>query len=135
MPEYVYRCNACSHEYEIHQRITAKPIKLCPSCKKKECERLICEPIVIDCGPLTVGGQADRNTRNMGHYELEAKREETKKSNKSANNEFAKRITGGKDVSPATEKPFYHTNNVSAKKINSMNPAQVHKFIKEGKTP
>lgn len=134
MPEYVYRCNACLYEYEIHQRIIEKPITLCPGCGENKCERLICEPIVIDCGPTTVGGQADRNTRNMGKYELEDKRKSNLESNQTANSTFAEKITGGKALKP-TKKPWYHgQNNVTPKQINKMNDKQVMKFIKEGKT-
>ena len=35
MPTYEYRCNACGHEFEQFQSITADPIKVCPKCGKK----------------------------------------------------------------------------------------------------
>ena len=33
MPTYVYGCKACGHTFERVQRITARPLKDCPSCK------------------------------------------------------------------------------------------------------
>ncbi|HUY74074.1 MAG TPA: zinc ribbon domain-containing protein [Candidatus Dormibacteraeota bacterium] len=33
MPTYGYRCGACGHEFEIQQRISAEPLKVCPKCQ------------------------------------------------------------------------------------------------------
>ena len=41
MPTYEYRCNACKHEFELFQSMTAKPVKKCPECGKNQVERLI----------------------------------------------------------------------------------------------
>jgi putative FmdB family regulatory protein len=41
MPTYEYRCDACGHEFEIEQRITADKLKKCPKCKKMKLVRLV----------------------------------------------------------------------------------------------
>jgi putative FmdB family regulatory protein len=41
MPTYEYRCEACRHEFEKFQSITAQPIKKCPECGKNKVKRLI----------------------------------------------------------------------------------------------
>ena len=41
MPTYAYRCDACRHEFEEFQSITAKPIRKCPSCEQPKARRLI----------------------------------------------------------------------------------------------
>ncbi len=41
MPTYDYRCEACGHEMEEFQSITAKPLKKCPACGKQKLQRLI----------------------------------------------------------------------------------------------
>lgn len=41
MPTYEYRCEACGHEFEEFQSITAAPLRKCPSCKKTKLRRLI----------------------------------------------------------------------------------------------
>lgn len=41
MPTYEYRCNACKHEFEEFQSMTARPLTKCPACGKKSLERLI----------------------------------------------------------------------------------------------
>lgn len=32
MPTYAYRCTACSHEFDIFQKFTDKPLAECPEC-------------------------------------------------------------------------------------------------------
>ncbi|MBZ0136544.1 MAG: zinc ribbon domain-containing protein [Planctomycetes bacterium] len=41
MPTYEYKCPDCGHEFEEFQTMTAKPIKVCPACKKRKVKRLI----------------------------------------------------------------------------------------------
>lgn len=41
MPTYDYRCEACGHEFEEFQSITAPHLKKCPACKKSKLKRLI----------------------------------------------------------------------------------------------
>ena len=33
MPTYGYRCASCGHEFEIRQKITDDPLKVCPICQ------------------------------------------------------------------------------------------------------
>ncbi len=41
MPTYDYRCNACNHEFELFQSMSAGVKKKCPECGKMALERLI----------------------------------------------------------------------------------------------
>ena len=41
MPTYEYRCEACDHELEEFQSMTAKPLRKCPACGKMKLKRLI----------------------------------------------------------------------------------------------
>ena len=41
MPIYEYECQACGHEFEKWQKISDKPIKVCPKCKARKVEKLI----------------------------------------------------------------------------------------------
>ena len=41
MPTYEYACDACGHQFEQFQSITATPVKKCPSCGKRKVKRLI----------------------------------------------------------------------------------------------
>ena len=41
MPTYDYSCDACRHEFEVFESITAEPQTKCPKCKKKKLRRLM----------------------------------------------------------------------------------------------
>lgn len=41
MPIYEYKCYNCNHEFEVTQKITADPIKVCPECGEEEVKRII----------------------------------------------------------------------------------------------
>lgn len=41
MPTYEYKCDACGHEFEKFQSMSAEPIKKCPKCGKNKVRRLI----------------------------------------------------------------------------------------------
>jgi len=41
MPTYDYRCDACGHEFEKFQSMTAKHLRKCPECGKNKLKRLI----------------------------------------------------------------------------------------------
>jgi putative FmdB family regulatory protein len=41
MPTYDYECEACGHEFERFQSITAVPVRTCPSCGRRKVRRLI----------------------------------------------------------------------------------------------
>lgn len=124
MPIYVYRCNACQCEYEIKQGMTDKPIKKCPSCKKNKCERLICEPTIIDLTPKTIGGLADKNTREMGQYARDAKQEQAEKDKEAALKQMGKPV----------KKPFYkQPGAATTREIQKMSPEKRKKYIFEGK--
>jgi putative FmdB family regulatory protein len=41
MPIYEYRCETCGHELEVMQRISADPLRDCPSCKTDGLRRRI----------------------------------------------------------------------------------------------
>jgi len=35
LPIYGYRCSNCGHEFEIQQRMSDEPLKVCPKCQGK----------------------------------------------------------------------------------------------------
>ena len=41
MPTYEYECDQCGHAFEEFQRISAKPVRVCPKCGKRKVRRLI----------------------------------------------------------------------------------------------
>jgi putative FmdB family regulatory protein len=41
MPLYEYACEKCHHEFEVEQRITDAPVRICPACRSRKVKRLI----------------------------------------------------------------------------------------------
>jgi len=41
MPTYDYSCQACGHDFEAFQSMTAAPLRKCPVCGKLQLKRLI----------------------------------------------------------------------------------------------
>ena len=41
MPHYDYLCDACGHEFELYQSITAPTKRKCPACGRQKLRRLI----------------------------------------------------------------------------------------------
>jgi putative FmdB family regulatory protein len=41
MPIYEYACGACGHRFEEWQKMSDKPIRVCPKCKSRKVEKLI----------------------------------------------------------------------------------------------
>ena len=41
MPTYDYVCDACDHQFELFQSITADPLRKCPECGRLKLRRLI----------------------------------------------------------------------------------------------
>jgi len=41
MPTYEYVCEACAHQFELFQSITAPPEKKCPACGRNKLRRII----------------------------------------------------------------------------------------------
>ncbi|MBK8914049.1 MAG: hypothetical protein IPM64_05500 [Phycisphaerales bacterium] len=41
MPTYEYACEACKHQFEEFQSITAAPLRKCPACGKSRLRRLL----------------------------------------------------------------------------------------------
>ena len=79
MPHYDYVCDACHHEFEVYQSITAKAKRKCPECGKQRLRRLI-------------GGGAAIMFRGSGFY-ITDYRSESYKSGASADKPKGKAVT------------------------------------------
>ena len=95
MPTYDYRCNACGHEFELFQQMSAKPKRSCPSCKKLKLERLI-------------GTGAAVLFKGSGFYETDYRSASYKKAAeaekpKSDSGASSKATDANPDAKPATE--------------------------------
>ena len=41
MPIYEYQCSGCHHTFDLIQKMSDEPIKLCPNCSKETAVRLV----------------------------------------------------------------------------------------------
>jgi putative FmdB family regulatory protein len=41
MPIYEYECQACQHRFEVWQKMSDKPVRVCPKCRARKVEKLI----------------------------------------------------------------------------------------------
>lgn len=132
MITYEYFCPDCEHGFETEQSIKDKPINICPECNSDAIHRVIhATTVFVDQGPKTLGQLADRNTKKMGTYELQEKRNFQKVSEKLARkaaSEEAGRKMGFKPI----EKTDNGLDASTVNKITKMSPDQVKKYIREG---
>ena len=113
MPTYEYRCSACGHDFEVIQSIKDKTKRKCPKCKKSKLERVFGAPFIFMKGdPQTLEHWAERNTEQMGRYELGDKRGEQEEAKKKA----AKGTPKG----------------ATKKEIRKMTPEQKKRYIEKG---
>ncbi len=90
MPTYDYMCESCEYEFEQFQSITAKPLRKCPKCGKRELKRLI-------------GAGAGVIFKGSGFYQTDYRSEGYKKAQESEKKTIDK-DTGKKDaVTKTTE--------------------------------
>jgi putative FmdB family regulatory protein len=71
MPTYEYICDACEHEFEQFQSITADPVKECPECRKKKVRR----KISTGAGIIFKGGGFYETDYRSKNYKESAKKE------------------------------------------------------------
>ena len=112
MPIYDFECKKCAYYTEITQRMDDPSEHDCPHCGKKTLVKVLINPpaMFVRGSPQTIGQLADRNTENMGRYELQEKAHEH----------------GMKQDKKAKETRDTH------RKINSMTPEQKLKWIRTG---
>jgi putative FmdB family regulatory protein len=46
VPLYEYRCKSCKHQFEVIQKFSDDPVRLCPECGLEAIEQLLCAPTV-----------------------------------------------------------------------------------------
>ena len=93
MPTYDYVCDACEHEFELFQPITAEPERRCPKCKKLKLRRLF-------------GTGAAVMFKGSGFYTTDYRSDSYHKAAKADKGEASgtSGSSDGKEKTPSTEK-------------------------------
>jgi len=101
MPTYDYVCQACKHEFEEFQSITANPLRKCPSCGKLKLKRLIGTGAAI----IFKGSGFYETDYRSDSYKKAAKAEKDGASSKSSDSDKASKTETKGDTSakPAGE--------------------------------
>jgi putative FmdB family regulatory protein len=114
MPTYDYQCQACEHEFELFQQMTAPVKKKCPECGKLKLKRLI----GTGAGVIFKGG---------GFYETDYRSDSYKKSadadKKSSDGKADKKKSDSK-ASTAKDSSTTKTTDAGASSTNSSSSAK-----------
>ncbi len=115
MPTYDYRCQACGHELEHFQAMTAAPLVDCPGCDAPELERLI-------------GAGAGLIFKGSGYYQTDY-RSEAYRQDAKADKEAGSKAPGDKTVdktgdSSKADKPGGSTTGKAADKSSGGDSAR-----------
>ena len=92
MPTYEYLCDACGHEFEEFQSITAKALRKCPKCSKLKLKRLI-------------GTGAGIIFKGNGFYETDYRSESYKKGKEKEKGDTGKPSEKGSEKKDAKSAP------------------------------
>jgi putative FmdB family regulatory protein len=46
VPLYEYRCKSCKHQFEVIQKFSDDPVRICPKCGLEAIVQLLCAPTV-----------------------------------------------------------------------------------------
>ena len=133
MITYEYLCPDCGNNFEIEQSIKDKPINICDKCNSTSIHRVIhCATVFVDQGAKTLGQVAERNTKKMGKYELQEKRENHKRSEELARHEASMEAAKKTGLKHLDRRGKSGISKETVDKISQMNPEQVKKYIHEG---
>lgn len=117
MPLYVYQCDDCEIYFEEVQGYHDDPLTVCPKCEQEKLYRVLFPPYVsIVQEPKTVQQLADRNTKKMGHYELESKQ-----------------LMDRPEAAKPKHRPWYRPDRELDTSIAKLTPEKQLEYIKTGK--
>ncbi len=89
MPTYDYMCESCGYEFEQFQTITAKSLRTCPKCGKRQLKRLI-------------GTGSGVIFKGSGFYQTDYRSESYKKAKEESEKKTTDKDTGKKETKAKT---------------------------------
>lgn len=82
MPTYQYKCDACGYEFEEFQKMTDRPVEICPKCRNTEKVRRL------------ISGGAGVLFKGSGFYTTDYRSESYKKAAQSESTGVVSTTTG-----------------------------------------
>lgn len=125
MITYDYVCDDCGHSVDIRQSIKDDPLTVCPACEKDTFRRRIHNGLIasVTKSPTTLQQQAERNTKEMGHYELQERRMAHKEGD----------VIAKKRAEAKANAPWWRPDTAKPDmSLTKMTPAQTKKYIETG---
>jgi putative FmdB family regulatory protein len=120
MPFYEYQCSACGHHHEELQKISARPLRKCPACRRPTLRRLVSAPVfrlkgggwyetdfkADKDGQRNIAGEKEPPVEKAKDEKSEAKPAEAKPAEaKTAGDTPAKPAAAEKQPKPSAAKP------------------------------
>ena len=101
MPTYDYLCDNCGHKLDKFQSITARPLRKCPKCGRKQLKRLI----GMGAGIIFKGsGFYETDYRSESYKEAKKKEEKPATESKDKKDTKAKTTSEAKPAKEAMQK-------------------------------
>lgn len=138
-----YECQneGCQFLFEVEQKVSARRLRKCPACGKRKLERVILEAPLgfVQREPTTVGQLAERNTKELGTYGVQAMRRKQEQAKiaakKEAIKDLQKKLPAGARIPEYQEhKPWYGKLEEKQKKaiLSDESGDKTHKYIMTG---
>lgn len=133
-----YICDNCDHSFVVKQEMNENLKKRCPNCKKhKLYQDLTGQHVNVIGEPTSLQQLADRNTKEMGKYQLETEREKQAKQRYGAKLQMLKEqgmVSHDATEIPTAPKTWYNAEGKNlAKSLDHLDtPEKQKKYIMEG---
>lgn len=133
MPLYDYECVACQEIYEVKQGIFDKPFEICGECGGPVNRVILTAPMAfVQQDAKTVGQLASRNTKKMGNYELQEKRNEFKEKEAAAKEQASIEASQKLGYNRIKKDPSKGISKETVDKIQKMSSAEKLRYIEKG---
>jgi len=105
MPIYEYECQSCGHRFEEWQKMSDKPIKVCPKCKARKVDKLISQTSFHLKGGGWYSDLYASQKPGSGSSESSSAKSDTASASKSETASSGDKASGDKPSSSPTTSP------------------------------
>jgi putative FmdB family regulatory protein len=109
MPLHDYECTKCGKFFsDVYQKYEDDPLTKCEECGEESLQKIFAAPtFFVTQEAKTLGQLADRNSKKMGHREVQERDLKAKEKNKSAMSEAKKELYSNINKMNDTQKRKY----------------------------
>ncbi len=125
-----FKCSRCTSEFSWEIPISQPSPKKCPECNEETLEFVVGPFIGFMMDPKTVGGQSDKNTKNMGTYARETEIGRMKQEREDAI--LARKKSGLQPWETLKETPWFRNSDKIDTSIAGLKGEALQKYIHTG---